>query len=187
MTGMPCLANRDALSLRPVAPCVPSQTNHHRTFDWKYYGPSVGPGPGRRPMEVTHLKKIKKKLAKQLRVLRKKFDIQTAVLKGKEDLLKGKDDLLKGKDNLLHEKALSQSLAAAIIEDKKAEIKALKMDLLQAKGLLSAKGIFERILQLIHEETLNLRGKFNATLVCANLALHTSDGIFFSIIELRRK
>ena len=181
MTGMPCVANRDALSLRPVALCVPFQTNHRLEILLSECR------AGRRPMEVTHLKKIKKKLAKQLRVLRKKFDIQTAVLKGKEDLLKGKDDLLKGKDNLLHEKALSQSLAAAIIEDKKAEIKALKMDLLQAKGLLSAKGIFERILQLIHEETLNLRGKFNATLVCANLALHTSDGIFFSIIELRRK
>ena len=133
---------------------------------------------------MTHLKKISKKLAKQLRVLQNKFDIQTAVLKQKEGLLKDKDDLLKGKDDLLDEKSLSQNLAATIIREKKAEITALKMDLLRAKGLLSARGIFERILQLIHEETSNLHGRFNAMAVCANIALHTSDGIFFSVIEV---
>jgi hypothetical protein len=55
-----------------------------------------------------------------------------------------KDVLLKGKEDLLDEKARNQKLAAKVIEGKEAAISGLKMELLRAKELLSARGIFER-------------------------------------------
>jgi hypothetical protein len=137
---------------------------------------------------------MRKELAKKVTISQGKLNVQAALLQGKDDLLKGKEYLLflkhvllKGKEDLLDEKARNQKLAAKVIEGKEAAISGLKMELLRAKGLLSARGIFEKIMQLIHEETPSLKGRFNATAVCANIATHKpSDGNYFLIIELRR-
>ena len=48
------------------------------------------------------------------------------------------------------------------------------MEILRAKGLLSTRGIFEHVLNLIHDEQTTLKGKFNATNVCTKLNSLTS-------------
>lgn len=60
--------------------------------------------------------------------------------------------------------------------------KYLNMEALRAKGLLSSRGIFERFLQLAYSENVgsgNIKGKFFATQVCANL--DTLQGDFHSL------
>ena len=69
--------------------------------------------------------------------------------------------------------AMSQS-KDEVINCKNKEISDLKMEILRAKGLLSARGIFEHVLNLIHDEQTTLKGKFNATNVCTKLNSLTS-------------
>ena len=45
----------------------------------------------------------------------------------------------------------------------------LRADVLAAKGLLTARGIFEYILQIVFEE-LQLKGRFNASVTCNHIA-----------------
>ena len=90
---------------------------------------------------LAELLKLKEELAGKEAELKGKEAELKAELKGKDELLKGKDELLKTKEELLH---------------------SARMDTLRAKGLLSSRGIVERVLQLCHTER-GMKGKFNAT------------------------
>ena len=69
-------------------------------------------------LEVTRLKKIRKKLANKVTNLQEKLD---------------------NRDALLQVQERNQKLSEELIESKRIEIASLKMELLRAKGLLSAR------------------------------------------------
>ena len=134
---------------------------------------------------IRKLTKNKKKLQTTLKILKDKLverDKQLAILekarKGAEEARKGAEKARKGAEEARKSVeavriALSQS-KDEVINCKNKEISDLKMEVLRAKGLLSARGIFERVLNLIHDEQTSLKGKFNATNVCSKLDTLTS-------------
>ena len=120
---------------------------------------------------IRKLTKNKKKLQTTLKILKDKLverDNQLAIL---EKARKGAEEARKSVEAVSI--ALSQS-KDEVINCKNKEISDLKMEVLRAKGLLSARGIFERVLNLIHDEQTSLKGKFNATNVCSKLDTLTS-------------
>ncbi len=106
------------------------------------------------------------------------------LLKEKDNVLKEKDNVLKEKDNtcerLLKEKDDVLKEKDNVLKEKDNFLKSRENELMSAKGLLTSRGLLERIFQLVHPEVVAEVGKrFVPTAVASYLdnstALHNSS------------
>ena len=87
-------------------------------------------------------------LSSKEETIRSKDETISKIISSKDETISKMDEIIRSKDDT--------------IESIRRELVAEKREGLRARGLLSSRGIFERVLQLLHAEE-NFRGKFNAT------------------------
>ena len=87
-------------------------------------------------------------LSSKEETIRSKDETISKIISSKDETISKMNEIIRSKDET--------------IESIRREMVAEKREALRARGLLSSRGIFERVLQLLHAEE-NFRGKFNAT------------------------
>jgi hypothetical protein len=106
------------------------------------------------------------------RFLEQEGKLQRLELEGQLQMLEGQLQMLEGQLQMFQK-------MEALYKDKE---KLLIMDALRSRGLLSSRGVFERILQLVHSETKGPQARFVATETCRRLD-SALTGMFFPLIK----
>jgi hypothetical protein len=125
-------------------------------------------------MDLHSLHQKLKKVKHRSRTLKIKLDLirekVAGTIEAKKLAIEAKNEAIDAKNEAIAAKNEAIAAKNEIVASKNNEISHLQMEFLRAKGLLSARGIYERVLQNIHFEQSNPPRTFNATTTCQRIA-----------------